>query len=262
MIRTFSRQLLLLLLLMAQVSISYGSSKIEEIRELPPEEQYRQLSLILMIAGGADPALLTAMEALQGASGDTSDAGSQLGPDDYKTPLIRIVDQQSMLTGAAYLLRFAQESEDEIKTRMATIEADSPILISMVDLATVTEDAIVIRNAIADAIAYSDLIGDPGMATHLQVYRNRTIRIRNVMEYESFNQELELLTAQAIDSVGGKLDAYQRMFDEEVDSKEFDRQFDAADYIQNRTDKFNEKAGILTEEIMKAVILQESEVDP
>ena len=52
------------------------------------------------------------------------------------------------------------------------------------------------------------------------------------------------------------------MFDVEVDSKEFDRQFDAAEYIFNRTDKFNEKAGKLTEEIMKSVIMSESEVDP
>jgi len=78
------------------------------------------------------------------------------------------------------------------------------------------------------------------------------------MEFEAFSVELDRLTEEAKLSVGGKLDAYQRMFDEEVDSKEFDREFDAAEYIQNRTDKFNEKAGILTEEIMKNVILQQS----
>ena len=53
---------------------------------------------------------------------------------------------------------------------------------------------------------------------HLDNYRIQTIRIRNVMEYELFNEELARLTEEAIDSVGGKLDAYQRMFDEEVDS--------------------------------------------
>jgi len=78
------------------------------------------------------------------------------------------------------------------------------------------------------------------------------------MEYELFDEELERLTTAAILSVGGKLDAYQRMFDEEVDSKEFDRQFDAAEYIYNRTGKFDEKAGLLTEEIMKNVILSQS----
>ena len=48
------------------------------------------------------------------------------------------------------------------------------------------------------------------------------------------------------------------MFDEEVNSKDLDRQFDAAKYILNRTEKFDEKAGILTEEIMKNVILTQS----
>ena len=82
------------------------------------------------------------------------------------------------------------------------------------------------------------------------------------MEYELFDKELTRLTDEAILSVGGKLDAYQRMFDEEVDSKEFDRQFDAADYIFNRTEKFDEKAGKLTEDIMKNVILSQSQPDP
>ena len=79
------------------------------------------------------------------------------------------------------------------------------------------------------------------------------------MEYELFDEELGRLTAEAILSVGGKLDAYQRMFDEEVDSKRFTRQFDAAEYIYNRTDKFDEKAGKLTEDIMKNVILSQSQ---
>ena len=82
------------------------------------------------------------------------------------------------------------------------------------------------------------------------------------MEYELFDKELTRLTDEAILSVGGKLDAYQRMFDEEVDSKEFDRQFDAADYIFNRTEKFDEKAGKLTEDIMKNVVLSQSQPDP
>jgi predicted nucleic acid-binding protein len=242
------------ILLSASLATSVpASSKIEELSDLPPGDQYRQLSLILMISGGADPALVASME-----SQNTNGSDSNVSPDDYKTPLIRIVDQESMLSGAAYLLNFARDSEDEIHARLATINKNNPILISMVDLSTITEDAIIIRNAIADAIGYSDLVNDAVVAAHLDNYRIKTIRIRNVMEFEQFDEDLDRLTEQAILSVGGKLDAYQRMFDEEVDSKQFDRQFDAAEYLYNRTDKFNEKAGILTEEIMKNVILQQS----
>ena len=232
-----------------------ANTKLDDISVLPPGEQYRQLSLIMMISGGAAPALVAAMEAQTNSQSATN---SNISPDDYKTPLIRIVDQESMLSGAAYLLRFARESEPEIMVRLTAINEDNPILISMVDLDDITEDAIIIRNAIADAIGYSSLVNDATVAAQLEIYRSKTIRIRNVMEYEQFDQELDRLTQQAILSVGGKLDAYQRMFDEEVDSKEFDRQFDAADYIFNRIDKFNEKAGKLTEDIMKNVILQQS----
>jgi hypothetical protein len=234
------------------VSNISASTKIEEIRGLPPGEQYRQLSLILLISGGADPALLESLTP-QETSGQTD-----FSPDDYKTPLIRIVDQESMLSGAAFLLRFAQDSHDEILARLAAINSDNPVLISMVDMSTITEDAIIIRNAIADAIGYSGLLEDEGVAVHLQNYRTQTIRIRNVMEFELFDEELERLTDEAILSVGGKMDAYQRMFEEEVDTKAFDRQFDAAAYIYNRTEKFDEKAGKLTEEIMKNVILSQS----
>ncbi len=251
MIRWLKLLLATFLVVTCVSNISSGT-KIEEIRGLPPGEQYRQLSLILLISGGADPALLESLTP-QETSGQTD-----FNPDDYKTPLIRIVDQESMLSGAAFLLRFAQDSHDEILARLAAINSDNPVLISMVDMSTITEDAIIIRNAIADAIGYSSLVEDEGVAVHLQNYRTQTIRIRNVMEFELFDEELGRLTDEAILSVGGKMDAYQRMFEEEVDTKTFDRQFDAAAYIYNRTEKFDEKAGKLTEEIMKNVILSQS----
>jgi hypothetical protein len=231
-------------------------TSIDDLKGLPPGEQYRQLSLILLMSGGADPVLTDAL-APPGTAGEGR-ATTNLSPDDYKTPLIRIVDQESMLAGAAFLLRFAQESHDEIEASLAAISEANPVLISMVDMNAITEDAIIIRNAIADAISYSPLAENEEVALHLQIYRTQTIRIRNIMEYELFDEELDRLTEEAIAAVGGKLDAYQRMFDEEVGSKELDRQFDAAKYIFNRTEKFDEKAGLLTEEIMKNVILSQS----
>jgi len=251
---------LVVFFLTAVISNTVGSTKIDEISDLPPGEQYRQLSLILLISGGADPALLDAISP-QNANNEGR-AASDFSPDDYKTPLIRIVDQESMLSGAAFLLRFAQDSNAKIQARLAAINSSNPVLISMVDMTTITEDAIIIRNAIADAIGYSNLADEENVAVHLQNYRTRTIHIRNVMEYEVFDEELVRLTNEAILSVGGKLDAYQRMFDEEVDKKKFDRQFDAAAYIYNRTEKFDEKAGKLTEDIMKSVILTQSKPNP
>lgn len=248
--------LLATVLLLPGVTKVWAATNIEDINDLPPGEQYRQLSLILLISGGADPALMEALTPKDVDGGGR--ASTKLSPDDYKTPLIRIVDQESMLSGAAFLLRFAQETNTDIQASLADINAKNPVLISMVDMNAITEDAIIIRNAIADAISYSSLADDEQLALHLQNYRTQTIRIRNIMEFELFDEELERLTDEAILSVGGKLDAYQRMFDEEVGSKELDRQFDAAKYIFNRSEKFDEKAGILTEEIMKNVILSQS----
>lgn len=248
--------LLTTLLLFAGFDDVSANTSLEDINDLPPGERYRQLSLIVLISGGANPALVEAL--LPRDTIDQRSTTSNLTPDDYKTPLIRIVDQESMLSGAAFLLRFAQQSSDEIQTSLAEINTNNPVLISMVDMNTITEDAIIIRNAIADAISYSTIVDDEQVAVYLQSYRTQTIRLRNIMEYELFDEELDRLTQEAILSVGGKLDAYQRMFDEEVNSKDLDRQFDAAKYIFNRTEKFDEKAGILTEEIMKNVILTQS----
>jgi hypothetical protein len=259
MSRLFKLSIAVLLCLLMAIT-AYGNAGFQDLSDLPPGEQYRQLSLILLISDGASSELVKLLEPQ--AAKNEGRAGSSFNPDDYKTPLIRIVDQGSMLAGAAFLLGYAQGSTEEIKASLAAIDTGNPVLISMVDMNAITEDAIIIRNAIADSIAYSNLADTEEMAAYLNDYQVHTIRIRNVMEYELFNTELERLTAEAILSVGGKLDAYQRMFDEEVDSKEFDRQFDAANYIFNRTEKFDEKAGKLTEEIMKNVIFSQSQPDP
>ena len=246
-------------LLLVVASGSGASINLEAIDILPPGEQYRQLSLVLMIFGGAESGLIDAMLP---AEGSTSVAGTDFDPDAYKTPLTRIVDQESMLSGAARLLQFASDSQDAIGKRLAAIDSANPVLISMVDINAITEDAIIIRNAIADSISYSGLARGQELGTMLQNYRTRTIRLRNIMEYEAFSNELDRLTLEAILSVGGKLDAYQRMFDEEVNSSGFSRQIESAEFIYNSDAEFDEKAGKMTEEIMRNVILDESQVDP
>jgi hypothetical protein len=251
-IRLVVKTLLVMLFASATAFADYDPA---DLGDLPPGEQYRQLSLIVLMAAGADPELLGAIEG-QGAA-----PGTILGPDDYRTPLFRIVDQETMLAGAAYLLRYAQTGAADIQQRLDAIGNTNPVLISMLDFNALKEDAIVIRNAIADSIDFSGLADEAPMQQQLFDYRARTLRIRNVMEYEAFEAELDRLTADAIASVSGKQDAYQRMFDEEVDTKAFDRHFDAANYIFNRSEKFDERAGKLTEEIMQSVILAEGQPD-
>ena len=247
-------------LLLTTLANAANTINFDAIDSLPPGEQYRQLSLVLMIFGGADPALVESM--LSSSTPGTSTRDATFDPDAYKTPLTRIVDQESMLTGAAVLLQFAQDSQEDIQSRLDQISADNPVLISMADLNAITEDAIIIRNAIADSVSFSGLANTPELEKHLQDYRTRTIRLRNIMEFEAFSVELDRLTEEAKLSVGGKLDAYQRMFDEEVNSTGFSRQIESAEFIYNRDAEFDEKAGKMTEEIMRNMILSESQVDP
>ena len=247
------------LLLGAVINVS-ANINFDVIDSLPLGEQYRQLSLVLLISGGAHPELVASM--LPDSQQQSGSESSNFDPDAYKTPLTRIVDQESMLSGAALLLRFAGDSQDDIKARLADIYANNPDLVNMVDLNEITEDAIIIRNAIADSISYSGIADDEDLIAYLKVYRTRTISLRNMMEFEAFSVELDRLTLEAILSVGGKLDAYQRMFDEEVNSTGFSRQIESAEFIYNHDAEFDEKAGKMTEEIMRNVILQESQVDP
>ena len=260
MIRRLLARAMAACFLMAVVANVSSSINFEAIGKLPPDEQYRQLSLVLMIYGGADPALVASM--LSPSTVGTESQERTFDPDAYKTPLTRIVDQESMLIGAAVLLKFVQDSQAEIKARLAKINAANPLLVSMVDINAITEDAIIIRNAIADSVSYAGFANDESLKNHLQDYRTRTIYLRNIMEFEAYSVELDRLTAEAILSVGGKLDAYQRMFDEEVNSSGFSRQIESAEFIYNRDAEFDEKAGKMTEEIMRNVILSESQVDP
>jgi hypothetical protein len=253
-----SRLLLPILFCLVLSGSLQAAINFEAIDTLPPGEQYRQLSLVLMIHGGAEQQLI---EAMASPSPDAS-ANESFDPDAYKTPLTRIVDQESMLNGAAVLLRFAQDSEEQILSKLAQINAESPVLISMVDLNAITEDAIIIRNAIADSISYSGLADTALLEQQLGNYRIRTIKLRNIMEFADYSKELSYLTSEAILSVGGKLDAYQRMFEEEVTTTGFDRQIESAEFIYNRDKDFDKKAAKKTQEIMDFMILSKSKPTP
>ena len=91
---------------------------------------------------------------------------------------------------------------------------------------------------------------------------SRTLELRNVLEYEQFNQELARMTAEAIASVGSKLDAYQRMFDDEVDDDTFDRHIRSAERPYAGRGNVNEDAARVAEEVMDGVVLSESQPDP
>jgi hypothetical protein len=252
-----------LLLLVLISSAAKGNLDFESMENLPPGERYRQFSLLLLVSGGIEPGLLHLLKPIEQSSGAPGSAAGDnaLGLDEYETPLARIVDQESMLADAARMFRFAQDNGPWIQAQLKEIAAANPILISMVDVNEIAEDAIIIRHSIADSIEYSDVIDDPEANASLQAYRTQTIYLRNMMEYNIFQEELAQITNEAIIDLGGRLDAYQRMFDDDVDPELVSRRIDSAEIMNAQTgENFDEQARMRTSELLMMLILMESQV--
>jgi uncharacterized protein YjiS (DUF1127 family) len=267
-----NRLLLTLMLALAGTSALRAQVSFESLAQRPPGEQYRQLSLLSLVASGAEPALLELLapyEAQQAAPGSM-----ELQLDDYVGPLARIVDQEILLAGAAQMFRFARANSAEIQARMTQIAREHPILISMVDVNEIAADAIIIRNSIADSLEYSlkdgaagaaqpehDMAQDPAQdVAPVQAFREQTVHLRNMMEYNQFEAELAQITEEAIVDLGGRLDAYQRMFDDEVDPELISRRVESAEIMNRQTgNRFEEQAMQHNAELLMMLILMESQ---
>ena len=260
-LKVFFLALVLLAAVPARGLAAFGFATLEP---LAPGDQYRQLSLLSLVAGGIDPALLEGLQPLLDAQAERAAAGEpvmELALDDYVKPLARIVDQDILLANAAQLFEFARANGPEIQARMTQIARDNPILISMVDVNEIAADAIIIRNAIADGIEYSTLFDQPGMPGQVQALREQTVYLRNMMEFNEFQQELAQITEEAIIDLGGRLDAYQRMFDDEVDPELIKRRVESAQIMNQQTEnRFQEQAMQNNSELLMMLILLESQV--
>ena len=70
------------------------------------------------------------------------------------------------------------------------------------------------------------------------------------------------VTEEAVNSVGGKMDAYQRMFNDEFDSNSIERYIEASEFSSEKRAKFDRHAATLTEEIMKNVMDAQTPAKP
>ena len=252
--RALVAAVLLLLSPAAPAAIDFAS-----IDELPAGDRYRQLSLLMLITGGTDPALLELLQPVIERQGETDPLDLSL--DDFVTPLIRIVDRETILASAARMFRFAHENSEEIQRRLTQIAREHPILVSMVDVNEMAADAIIIRNSIADTIEYTGSI-DPAQAeARLEAFRAQTVYLRNMMEFNEFQDELAQITDEAIVDLGGRLDAYQRMFSENVDEDMVRRRVESAQIMNRQTGKrFDDQALANNAELLMMLILLESQV--
>ena len=119
----------------------------------------------------------------------------------------------------------------------------------MIDMNAVREDAIIIRSALADSLQYQDMpAGDVEIASlnsSLLAYQEETVHQRNDMEYLLFQGELDQITDTAINDLGYKLDAYQRMADQELDPVILGERIEAAENMNDEArERYREQAYI------------------
>ena len=257
------RKLLTLLLpvLLAPAAV-FAAFDFDTIDGLTPGDQYRQLSLLMLVSGGVDPALPELLKPIMDRHPEISQSSrSNLALDDFVTPLVRIVDQETLLANAAQMFRFARQNSAEIQSRMTGIAQSNPILISMVDVNAIAADAIIIRNAIADSLEYSHIVDHPDAAELLEGFRGQTVYLRNMMEYNIFQEELAEITNQAILDLGGRLDAYQRMFNEDIDPDLVKRRVESANIMNQQAGRrYEDQAMMRNTELLMMLILMESQV--
>ena len=86
------------LLLSATVAPAIGLAAFDfdDIEDLTPGEQYRQLSLLMLVSGGIDPALLRVLQPIVDSNPGVMKPGrSNLELDDFVTPLVLVAAKQA-----------------------------------------------------------------------------------------------------------------------------------------------------------------------
>jgi len=89
-----------------------------------------------------------------------------------------------------------------------------------------------------------------------------TVFLRNQVEFAQFYEELERITDLAVNSVSGRMDAYQRMFDEEFEADSVEKFMQATEFSTEKRAKFDRRAALLTEEIIQNVMDEMNPVKP
>jgi hypothetical protein len=226
------RRMVLTVLLQLWAGTAWSELPSGGLAELTAADQYRQLNLVLMVAEGMDPAFLAELQAAsQPQAAEDAARFPQIDVDDFQTPLNRIVDQEALIASAVTVIRFVQDNRKAILGVIDDLAKNQPAAVAEVSLVELAEDAIIVRAALASALEYRDSGRDTADAAYLQAYQGRTIYLRNVMEYWSFSEELDVVTEDAMDSTGGRMAAYQRLLEDEPDMDSFKEHLQAMENI-------------------------------
>ena len=205
--------------------------------ELSAEEQYRQLNLIVMISEGVEAPFLQQLQTASGQDESMAKRGQQpqINLDDFQSPLNRIVDQRELIGEASWIFQYALDNSEAISRELESLAENNPNATASVDLVPLAEDAILIRTALSGSIETLSQQGNPAMQPDLEAYQNRTVYLRNVMEYWKFDAELTAITNEAMDQTGGRMDAYQRLLEDQPHLRSFRRHLQSVENIYRKS---------------------------
>jgi len=211
---------------------AWGEMSSGGLSELTAAEQYRQYNLVLMVAEGMDPAFLRELQSPGQKQAETeANRFPQIHVDDFQTPLNRIVDQHSLIASAITVIAFVQDNRRSILDAVDKITKTQPEVAAGVNLVELAEDAIIVRTALSSALEYQGGTNGATNTAYLQAYEAKTIYLRNVMEYWAFSEELDAITEDAMDATGGRMEAYQRLLEDEPAMDSFKQHLQAMENV-------------------------------
>jgi hypothetical protein len=181
------------------------------IGRLPVDDQYQTLRLLQLLAEGGG----TDFEGLLAGKGVT--AGNESSLDES---LIRIGDATTQLSDPKLVLscglqimKAAQKNGGWLATRIAELEASSPQLAARFK-PVVLEDAVKLRSFMSEQL---ERLGVDPADSSFQEYFSQTTRLRDDLEFISFEDELKTITADSVNDLGSKLDIGLALVEKRMD---------------------------------------------
>lgn len=211
----------LLVWLLAVPGTQRNAADANEVALPPVAERYRELNLVLMIAEGASRewahTLAPGSQQTVGDRAPSTDLAPPVPVGKLQTPLNRIVDQRRTVADAARIFQFAVDRRPDIEAEIARTAVEHPDAVAALDPIQLAEDALIIRSSLIATIEYLGQDAEPAWLEGLEPYRQKTVYLRNMMEYWAFDRELSAITEQALLDTGSRIDAYRRLI--EVDPR-------------------------------------------
>jgi hypothetical protein len=184
---------------------------ITRITRLPLDDQYQTLRLLQLLAEGGG----SSFERLLADNGVIAGNESSLDESLIKIgdATAQLSDPKLVLSCGLQIMKTAQKNGSWLATRIAELEASSPQLEARFD-PVVLEDAVKLRSFMSEQL---ERLGVDPANSSFQAYFSQTTRIRDNLEFISFEQELGQITVASVNDLSSQLDAGQSAIEKRFD---------------------------------------------